>query len=123
MHWIYLAIAATFEVAWTYSLKFMKFNELRFINWSKIFQPNFSYGTLLPLLGYIVCGIGNIYFFSLALKKVPTSTAFAIWTALTIILLKVAEVLFFKGKIAFLELFFTILIIIGIVGLKVYSTE
>jgi quaternary ammonium compound-resistance protein SugE len=73
---------------------------------------------LLPFLGYIVFGIGNIYFFSLAMKNIPIATAFAVWTALTIVVLKISEYLFFQEKISLSEIFFIMLIVIGIVGLK-----
>ncbi len=123
MHWIFIFIAAVFEVGWTFSLKFLKFTDLKIINWQNIFQNDIALKIVLPFLGYIICGIGNIYFFSLALKKVQTSTAFAIWTALTIILMKFAEMVFFKGKVTLIEMFFIFIITLGIIGLKVYGTE
>jgi quaternary ammonium compound-resistance protein SugE len=101
----------------------MKFSELKSLRWNNFFKTDIGLPILLPFLGYIIFGIGNIYFFSLALKKIPTATAFAVWTAVAIILMKITEMLFFKGKIAFMEILFMFLITTGIVGLKVYSTN
>jgi quaternary ammonium compound-resistance protein SugE len=123
MSYFFIFIAALFEVAWMFSLKFMKFNELRVLKWNVVFRPEISFPVIWPFLGYLVFGLGNVYFFALALKKVPASPAFAIWTALSIILLKFAEMLFYKEKIALAEMFFMLLIMAGIVGLKVFSAN
>lgn len=101
----------------------MKFNELRVLKWNAVLKPEIIFPVIWPFLGYLVFGLGNVYFFAMALKKVPASPAFAIWTALSIILLKLAEMLFYKEKIAFAEMFFMLLIMAGIVGLKVFSAN
>jgi quaternary ammonium compound-resistance protein SugE len=119
--YLYIFIAALFEVAWMFSLKFMKFSELKLIRWDNLFKSAISFPIIWPFLGYAIFGLGNVYFFAMALKKIPASPAFAIWTALSIILLKLTEMLFFKEKIAFAEMFFMLLITVGIVGLKVFS--
>ena len=46
---------------------------------------------LVPFVGYILFGLANIYLFSLAIKQIPTATAFAVWTAITLIFIKIAE--------------------------------
>lgn len=121
MSYFFIFMAAVFEVAWMFSLKFMKFSELKHLKWDSVFKPDIGLPIVWPFLGYLVFGLGNVYFFALALKKVPASPAFAIWTALSIIILKFAEILFFKEKIAFAEMFFMLLITVGIIGLKVFS--
>lgn len=118
--WFYIFLAALFEVAWTFSLKFLKFADLKLLKWSSVFKSN---SAIFPLIGYILFGLGNIYFFSLALKKVPMSIAFGVWTATSIIILKFFELYFSKTKISFPELFFLLLITIGIVGLKYFSEK
>ena len=76
-----------------------------------------------PLLGYIVFGIGNIYFISLAMKQIPMAMAVAIWMSMSLVFIKGAEMIFFHQRISIAEVFFISLIIVGIVGLKVYSTN
>lgn len=121
MAWIYLVIAATFEAAWTFSLKFMKFSELKTLRFHNFYNTETGLPVLIPFLGYILFGIGNIYFFSLAIKQVPTATAYAVWTAATLVLIKISETAFLHQKISLMELFFIAMILVGILGLKFYG--
>jgi quaternary ammonium compound-resistance protein SugE len=76
---------------------------------------------ILPFIGYIIFGIGNIYFFSLAIKQLPVAIAYAAWTAVTLILIKVAEMLFFGQRLSIVETLFMLMIMTGILGLKYYG--
>lgn len=78
---------------------------------------------LIPFIGYILFGIANIYLFSLAIKQLPTAVAFAVWTAATLIFIKIAELIFFKQHISFVEIFFMLMIMAGILGLKIYAVQ
>jgi quaternary ammonium compound-resistance protein SugE len=122
LHWIYLIIAALLETAWTFSIKFLTFKDVLKLRFHNFYSPSEGLPILLPFLGYIFFGIGNIYFFSLAMKNIPTATAFAVWTALTIVAIKISEFLFFQEKISLMELFFIVLIVVGIIGLKMGKT-
>jgi quaternary ammonium compound-resistance protein SugE len=120
--WLYVFIAAIFESAWTFSLKFMRFSDVKTLRFTNFYKVAEGLPILVPFLGYIIFGIGNIYFFSMAIKQVPTATAYAVWTAATLILIKFAEVAFFKQRISFAEIFFMLMIMTGILGLKFYGT-
>jgi len=120
MAWLYIFIAALLEAAWTFSLKFLSFKEIKSLPFQKIFEME-GFLKISPLLGYIVFGIGNIYFFSKALKTIPTATAMAVWMALALVFIKFSEIFFFQAKFNWLEAFFLMLISIGIVGLKVIN--
>jgi quaternary ammonium compound-resistance protein SugE len=76
---------------------------------------------ILPLLGYIVFGLGNIYFFSLAMREIPASTAFAVWMALALVFTKVIDVAVFQQPYNMQQVIFTLVILIGIAGLKYYE--
>jgi len=119
--WIYVLIAAVFEAAWTFSLKFLKFSELKTLRFTNFYRADTGLPVLLPLAGYIAFGIGNIYFFSLAMKQMPMATAYAVWTAATLVLIKISETAFLQQRISVMELFFILLIIVGIFGLKFYG--
>ncbi len=119
--WLFLFIAASFETAWTYSVKYMTFSELKTLRWRTFYTPDVGLPILLPFVGYIVFGIANIYFFSQAIKHIPTATAFAVWTAMALVLIKLVDVFIFKTNWSITELFFMLLIGIGIIGLRVYS--
>jgi len=119
--WIFLILAATCETAWTFCLKFMKFSDLKTIGFTTFYKWTGGLPILLPFAGYVLFGLANIYLFSTAIKQIPTAMAFAVWTATTLIFLKVSEVLFFHQRISWTEAFFMSLIMIGILGLKIYA--
>ncbi|TSJ40513.1 hypothetical protein FO440_12215 [Mucilaginibacter corticis] len=119
--WIFLIIAAACEAAWTFSLKLMKFNDLKKLNVSTALNLSVSLPIILPFVGYIVFGLINIYFFSQAIKQLPMAMAFAVWTAISLIFIKLAEMLFLKQSISIPEAFFIIQIMTGIIGLKYYA--
>jgi len=78
---------------------------------------------LLPLIGYILFGLANVYFFSTAIKHIPMAIAFAVWTATTLVFVKVAEVSFLHQRVSWAEVFFILLIMVGILGLKIYAVQ
>lgn len=119
MQWFYLVIASVLEVGWIFSLKKLSFAELKRISFQAISnQPEESAWVILPFLGYVLFGLGNIYFFSLAMKHISASTAFAIWMALTLVGVKLIEVIFYKEAIKPLDYIFLGLLLVAIIGLK-----
>src|ERR1700759_2096864 len=110
MAWIYIIIAAIFETAWTFSIKLMQFIALKTIRANNFFTMHTGLPIILPFAGYIIFGIGNIYFFSLGIKQVPTAIAYAVWTAVTLILIKLSELTFLKQNFSFAEIGFMLLI-------------
>lgn len=122
MAWIYLILAAALEACWMFSLKFLSFDKFGTLTSSNFFNA-IEMKIWLPLAGYIFFGAANTYYFSLAMKTIPTAIAFSIWTAVSIIFIKIVDVIIFHHKINSMELMFLIIIMIGIVGLKVFSTN
>lgn len=118
MAWIYLLLASLFEIAWTYSLKFMNVTKIKAIHWQGFFNKKENLLILGPFLGYIVFGLGNIFFFSMAMKQIPASTALAVWMGITLIGVKLLDIGLFKESYDLYQVFYMCLIIIGIAGLK-----
>ena len=116
--WVYLFIASCFEVCWIYSLKWLDMKEIARIKWVTIFSDAKPWEALLPLVGYICFGLGNIYFFSQSMKSIQASTAFAVWMGLALIFSKAVDVLVFKEPYNIPQLIFTGVVLIGIIGLK-----
>ncbi|MDX2001199.1 MAG: SMR family transporter [Chitinophagales bacterium] len=121
MAWIYLFIASSVEIAWLYAVKFLNFNEVVKIEWSQFFSSSKPILTLLPLLAYIVLGLTNVYFFSSAMKSIPTALAFAVWTGTALVGSKLVDTFVFKEQITWLQVLFLAFIIVGIIGLRVKS--
>jgi quaternary ammonium compound-resistance protein SugE len=101
----------------------MKFNDLKSLRFINFYKWQGGLPVLLPFIGYILFGLANIYLFSLAIKQLPTAVAFAVWTATTLIFIKIAELAFFQQRISFAEVFFMLLIMVGILGLRLYSMQ
>lgn len=119
IQWFYLFIASLFEIGWIFSLKKLNFAEIKNVSFRSITQqPVDNVVILFPLLGYIGFGIANIYFFSLAMKYIPASTAFAVWMGATLAGVKLIEVIYFKQPFKYLDIFFLGLILVAIIGLK-----
>lgn len=121
MAWIYIIIAAVFETAWTFSVKFFKLSDLKLLTLNNFYKVDQSLPLLAPLLGYIIFGVCNVYFFSLAIKQLSTATAYAVWTAVTLVLIKLCEVVLFDKPVSWAEAFFILMIMTGILGLKFYT--
>lgn len=118
MAWFYLLLASILEIAWTFSLKFMDVKKLRLIRWNSFFNSGENWIILWPFAGYIIFGVGNVVFFSLAMKDIPASTALAVWMGIALVGVKLVEITVFKEPSNYYQLFYMLLIIIGIVGLK-----
>jgi len=118
MAWIYLLIASLFEICWTFCLKFMSVQKLRTISWGSLLSRRAHWEILMPFAGYIVFGVGNIIFFSMAMKQISATTALAAWMGLTLIGTKLAEIYFFKQPSNLYQFLYISLILVGIIGLK-----
>jgi quaternary ammonium compound-resistance protein SugE len=118
MAWIYLFIASLLEVGWTISLKLLDFGKLKNVSFAGFFSGEAGRSFLLPLLGYIFFGLANTYFFSLAMKNIPASTALAIWLGVAMIGIKIIDTVFFHEPIHLSQVFCFLLILAGVMGLK-----
>jgi len=123
MAWLYLLLAATCETAWTFCLKFMKLGDLKTLRFINFYKWQGGLPVLLPLIGYILFGLANICLFSMAIKQLPTAIAFAVWTAATLIFIKIVELAFLRQSISIVEIFFMLLIMAGILGLRIYAMQ
>ena len=124
LSWLYLVGAAACQTAWMYSLKYISVDSLKALRWTTFYRLDGGLPTLLPWLAYVVFGIVNTVLLASAMRSIPTTTAFAVWMASTLVFLKVTDVLWLKINWSWTEFFFIVLITIGIVGLKIAgSTE
>jgi quaternary ammonium compound-resistance protein SugE len=63
----------------------------------------------------------SFYFLSSAVKTIPIGTAYAIWTGIGAVGTAILGIFLFGESKEFIRLFFILLIVIGIVGLKIFS--
>jgi small multidrug resistance pump len=99
--WLLLAVAIALELCGTLSMKQ-------------------SDGFKRPLFGglMIVCYIASLSVLTLALKKIPVSVAYAIWSGVGTALISFAGVVFFREAMTPLKVAAIALIIVGVVLLN-----
>jgi quaternary ammonium compound-resistance protein SugE len=104
MAWIILFIAGLFEVAWAIGLKYSS-------GFTKLWPSVFTIVTMVTSMGLL----------SFSVKSLPVGTAYAVWTGIGAVGTAILGIFLFNESKEFLRLFFIILIIAGIAGLKFYS--
>ena len=123
MHWIYIVIASFLEICWIYSLKYIDIKKIKAIQWGEFFSDPAPVLTLLPVVGYVVFGVSNVIFLSMAMntKILPASTVFGVWMGLALVGALLVDLIYFEEPINFMQMIFTGLIIVGVIGLKAIS--
>ena len=104
MSWLYLLIAGIFEIMWAVAIKYcdgLKFN--------------------IPLMLVVLSMIFSCFFLWLAAKTIPMSIAYAVWTGIGIVGVFVYGILVFKDPITPATGIFVAMILVGIIGLKLFS--
>lgn len=104
MGWVYLGIAIISDVLATIFLKLS----------DGLSNTFYSIGTLILYFNCFLC-------LSLALKMIDVSIAYAVWAGLGVILISVIGIIFFNEPINAIKIISTILIVVGVVGLKLSS--
>ncbi|MDO7845543.1 SMR family transporter [Hymenobacter sp. M29] len=116
--WFSLFLASFMEVCWTYSLKALSMQRIKEIAWAHSLGQPALLLPVLPLLAYVGFGLANVYFLSLAMKDIPTATAYSAWMALAVVGIKLVDTFYLKQALSWQSIFFTSLIIIGVLGLR-----
>jgi quaternary ammonium compound-resistance protein SugE len=106
MHWIILFIAGLFEIAWAIGLKYTE-------GFSKFWPSVFT----------IVCMVVSMGLLAYAVKYLPVGTAYAIWTGIGAVGTAMLGIILFHESKEIIRVFFILLIVIGIVGLKLFSSQ
>lgn len=118
---LYLVIAAFIQVCWLYTVKAIDRKKLAAIRLNNLFSKNTTQA-LLPLIGYLIFGISNVVMLTIAMKQMPPSITYALWSGMVIALAAVVDRVFFKLKFSILQYVFLICIAVGVAGLN-FSTK
>ena len=105
MHWVYEAIAITFEVMGTLSIK------------QATVGNTYVWGTIVAIL-YII-SFSFVYY---ATKTIPIGTVYAIWAGMGTALIVVLGWLIFKEEMNLYKIIAVSSIIFGVVLLKLQAT-
>lgn len=103
MSWLYLLIAAVFEVGWPLGFKLSGVHPERF--WTFIG---------LAIVSMTLSGV----FLYLAQRTIPVSTAYIVWTGIGAVGTFVIGIAFFGDSASLLRMFFALMILVGIVGIE-----
>lgn len=104
MGWLYLILAIILELFGT--------SMMELSNGLTVLWP-----TIAMFAGYVLCFI----FLSFALKTIDMSVAYAIWSAVGIVLIAIIGIVFFHENITFAKLAGILLIVTGVITVKLNS--
>jgi quaternary ammonium compound-resistance protein SugE len=104
MSWFYLLVAGLLEVAWAVGLKYSA-----------------GFTRLVPSVVTLTAMAGSVGMLGLALRALPSGTAYAVWTGIGTVGTALAGMLLLGEPAGALRLLSIALIVAGIVGLKLLS--
>ncbi len=106
MAWIYLFIAGLLEIVWAIGLKYTE-----------------GFTKLWPSVGTAAAMILSFIFLSQALKTLPVGTGYAIWTGIGAVGTALLGIMLFGESREAGRIVCILLIVAGIVGLKLTSSD
>jgi quaternary ammonium compound-resistance protein SugE len=104
MQWIFLLLAGIAEVTWAVAMKYAD-------GFTRLIP------SIITIVGYIVSAV----FLSLALRKLPLGTAYAMWTGFGIVGTSLFGVILFHESLTVPHIICIAMIAVGIAGLKLLS--
>ncbi len=106
MAWIILAIAVCTEIIWALSLK-----------WAA------TIGSWQASIVPISLSFLNMALLAFAMRGISAGTAYAIWTGLGAVGVIIGGIILFDEKVSGIQIGFMTLIVIGVVGTKLFSAN
>ena len=106
MAWIYLGVAGLLEIAFAYGLKTAA-----------------GFTRLWPSVLTVVAAAASLYLLSRALRTIPIGTGYAVWTGIGAAGTAIVGMVVLGESRAAARLLSIGLILIGVIGLRVFATE
>ena len=106
MDWIILFIAGLFETAWAIGMKYSN-----------------GFTKLYPSIFTLVTMAFSVYLLSVSLKTLPVGTAYAVWTGIGAVGTATLGIILFGESKDLIRIGFIFLIIVGIIGLRIFSSK
>jgi quaternary ammonium compound-resistance protein SugE len=104
VEWVYLGLAGIFEVGFTTCLKLS--NGFRRIGYT---------------LAFVAAAAVSFWLLTLSLDAIPLGTAYAVWTGIGAFGTAIVGMMFFRDPFTMGRVFFMLVLIAAIVGLKIFS--
>ncbi len=106
MPWVMLVIAGLFEVAWALLLK-----------------QSEGFTRPWPTVGFLITLFLSMFLLAQALKSLPVGTAYAVWTGVGAAGTAILGMLWLGESRDVLKLLSLVLLLCGIIGLRLTSTQ
>jgi quaternary ammonium compound-resistance protein SugE len=106
MAWFYLLIAGLLEIVWAVGLKYTA-----------------GFTRLLPTVITVSAMALSLYFLGISLKTLPIGTAYAIWTGIGALGAAILGMVLFKEPATLMRIFFILLLMIALIGLKMTTPK
>lgn len=121
--WIYILVAVVLQTLWGIVLKVLDFKKVwAHIKVGDIFNMTFVQDTM-PLVLYLILGLVIAIVISKAYKLLPMSIVYAAWMGLTLALQVMVDVFLYDEKMKFIQYFFILMILVGILGMKLSNPK
>ena len=104
MSWLLLILAGLLEACWAVGLKF---------------TDGFSKPLPSILVGAAI--VASMLLLAMALRDLPVATAYAVWVSIGILGAAIAQPIIFNEPLRAIQVFFLVLLVVAIVGLKLTS--
>lgn len=104
LYWLILFVAGLFEIFWAVGLKMSE-----------------GFSKFLPSVITVAGIIASFFFLSIALKKLPLSVAYAIWTGIGTAGTVLFGIFYFHEPTSMAHLICVAMIICGIIGLRILT--
>ncbi len=104
MAWLYLILGGLFEIGWPLGFKL---------------AANSNNKALFIACSIVSMALSGAFLY-MAQRTIPIGTAYAVWTGIGAIGTLGVGVLFFDDPVGFMRLISAMLIVVGIVGLKIF---
>ena len=106
MAWLYLVIAGFFEIGWAIGLKYTD-----------------GFTRLWPSVWTAASMAVSVFLLAQAVREIPIGTGYAVWTGIGAVGTAVLGMILFGESREMLRLLCILLIVAGIVGLQLLSSE
>jgi quaternary ammonium compound-resistance protein SugE len=101
MAWVYLLIAAGFEIGWAVGLKY-----------------TVGFTKLWPSIFIVTAMVISLFFLAFAVRTIPVGTGYAVWTGIGAVGTAVLGIFLFEEPLTVGRVVCLILIVGGVIGLK-----
>ena len=121
--WIYIIVAVILQTLWGMVLKVLDFGKAwKLIQTGDVYNLHFIV-QVLPVIAYFFLGLIIAIVISKAYKLLPMSIVYAAWMGMTLALQVMVDVFFYDVKMPWIQYFFILLILIGILGMKLSNPK